>query len=83
MSTQASSALEWDSIRWAHSQGCAWYDMGGAPNAGIAQFKRSYRPEIRSHPVGSWTLYGLAALRRLSQVRHHPDETALSGRARL
>lgn len=42
--------LMWDLIRWAKQQGCAWFDMGGAieagatddPRAGISDFKRRF-----------------------------------------
>jgi len=54
-------ALQWAAMQWAKAQGCATYDMWGAPDAfdesdplwGVYQFKRGFRGKILRH-VGAW-----------------------------
>lgn len=47
-----SYAPVWDLIRWARTQGCTWFDMGGVsrdstgPTGGIAEFKRRFTDDI-------------------------------------
>ncbi len=54
-------ALQWEAIKWAKAQGCAVYDMWGAPDVfaesdplwGVYQFKRGFRGEFIQH-IGAW-----------------------------
>ncbi len=54
-------ALQWAAMRWAKAQGCATYDMWGAPDSfsesdplwGVYQFKRGFRGTVLRH-VGAW-----------------------------
>lgn len=66
--TSANAALVWDAIRWAHAEGCCWLDMLGAPDPGIAAYKRKFRPRVLRHPVGSWRAPGFETARRAQQV---------------
>jgi hypothetical protein len=52
--SQANAALIWDAVQWAHAKGCDWLDMLGAPNDGIAAYKRKFKPRVLPHPVASW-----------------------------
>ena len=53
--------LQWQAIKWARAQGCATYDMWGAPDVfdesdgmwGVYQFKRGFRGQIVRH-IGAW-----------------------------
>ena len=63
--TQANAALFWDAISWAAREGHVSMDMCGAPDPGIATFKRKFRPRIETHLVGRWSSPVLAAVRRL------------------
>lgn len=53
--------LQWEAIKWAKAQGCAVYDMWGAPDAfdesdslwGVYQFKRGFRGQLTRH-IGAW-----------------------------
>jgi hypothetical protein len=66
--TQAHSALVWDAIEWAHGQRCSWLDMLGAPDPGIAAYKRKFKPQIPQHPVASWQAPGFATAQRAHQT---------------
>lgn len=54
-------ALQWEAIQWAKSQGCALYDMWGAPDVfdesdslwGVYQFKRGFRGRVIRY-IGAW-----------------------------
>jgi hypothetical protein len=64
--TQANAALVWDAIQWAHAEGCGWLDMGGAPDPGIAAYKRKFKPRVEQHLLATWqspTFVGLQRLR--------------------
>ena len=53
--------LQWEAIKWARAQGCAIYDMWGAPDVfdesdsmwGVYQFKRGFRGQVVRH-MGAW-----------------------------
>ncbi len=53
--------LQWEAIRWAKAQGCATYDMWGAPNEfnesdsmwGVYEFKRGFRGTVTRY-IGAW-----------------------------
>ncbi len=53
--------LQWEGIRWAKEQGCAVYDMWGAPDEldesdpmwGVYRFKRGFGGEFVRH-IGAW-----------------------------
>lgn len=62
--TQANAALVWDAITWAAGEGYTILDMGGAPDPGIATYKRKFRPRIATHLVGRWRSPGLEMVRR-------------------
>ena len=71
-----SYGLMWDLIRWAHAQGATWFDMGGIsagshdssdPVGGISDFKRYFKPEVRT--VGAeFTLDGSSVVSMVSRV---------------
>jgi len=63
--TQANAALVWDAIQWAHGEGCAWLDMGGAPDPGIAAYKRKFRPRVEEHLLVTWQSPTFTGLQRL------------------
>jgi hypothetical protein len=63
--TQANTALVWDAITWAAGRECVQLDMCGAPDDGIAAYKRKFKPRVERHLVGRWEAPGLAVLRRL------------------
>lgn len=54
----------WESMKWAKSQGCEWFDMGGItsgtledaddPRGGISDFKRRFTEEV-IEVGGEWT----------------------------
>lgn len=54
-------ALQWAAMQWAKAQGCATYDMWGAPDVfdesdplwGVYQFKRGFRGMLARH-IGAW-----------------------------
>ncbi|MCY4145705.1 MAG: peptidoglycan bridge formation glycyltransferase FemA/FemB family protein [Chloroflexi bacterium] len=54
-------ALQWAALQWAKAQGCATYDMWGAPDVfaksdplwGVYQFKRGFRGNLVRH-IGAW-----------------------------
>lgn len=79
-------ALQWEAIKSAKAQGCAVYDMWGAPDAfaesdplwGVYQFKRGFRGEVIRH-IGAWDFapqpwlyhtYARVAPRLLRLLRH-------------
>ncbi|HEU5485832.1 MAG TPA: GNAT family N-acetyltransferase, partial [Microlunatus sp.] len=64
--TQAHAALVWDALTWASAQGYAALDMCGAPDPGIAAYKRKFKPRVETYLVGRWKAPGLAALRGLT-----------------
>ena len=53
--------LQWEAMRWAKAQGCAIYDMWGAPDEldesdplwGVYRFKRGFGGEFVRH-IGAW-----------------------------
>lgn len=53
--------LQWEALRWARAQGCARYDLWGAPDVfddsdplwGVYEFKRGFRGTVTRH-VGAW-----------------------------
>jgi peptidoglycan pentaglycine glycine transferase (the first glycine) len=53
--------LQWEAIQWAREQGCAVYDMWGAPDVldesdllwGVYRFKRGFGGEFVQH-IGAW-----------------------------
>jgi peptidoglycan pentaglycine glycine transferase (the first glycine) len=53
--------LQWEAMRWAREQGCAVYDMWGAPDAleesdslwGVYRFKQGFGGEFVEH-IGAW-----------------------------
>jgi lipid II:glycine glycyltransferase (peptidoglycan interpeptide bridge formation enzyme) len=53
--------LQWEAMRWAREQGCATYDMWGAPDVldesdplwGVYRFKRGFGGEFVRH-IGAW-----------------------------
>ncbi len=53
--------LQWEALRWARSQGCARYDLWGAPDVfdesdpmwGVYEFKRGFRGTVTRH-IGAW-----------------------------
>jgi len=53
--------VQWEGIRWAKSQGCAVYDMWGAPDQfnetdsmwGVYRFKRGFGGEV-FRTIGAW-----------------------------
>jgi CelD/BcsL family acetyltransferase involved in cellulose biosynthesis len=65
--TQANAALVWDAITWAAGAGYATLDMCGAPDPGIAVYKRKFRPRTETYLVGRWQAPTLAAVRRLGR----------------
>lgn len=89
--------LQWEAIRWAKAQGCAVYDLWGAPDHfvesdplwGVYNFKRGFRGTIVRH-IGAWdytpippfyALYTRAWPRVLGWLRRHRSPT-LSGAPR-
>lgn len=64
-STHANAALVWDAITWAAAEGYDVLDMCGAPDPGIAVYKKKFRPRIEQHLVGRWQAPGLDRLHRL------------------
>lgn len=54
-------ALQWTAMQWAKAQGCALYDLWGAPDVfdesdrlwGVYQFKRGFRGQLVRH-IGAW-----------------------------
>ena len=72
--TQAHSALVWDAIEWAHAAKCSWLDMLGAPDPGIAAYKRKFKPQILSHPVASWQAPGFATAQRAHAAFGLPED---------
>ncbi|MYD39253.1 MAG: peptidoglycan bridge formation glycyltransferase FemA/FemB family protein [Chloroflexi bacterium] len=54
-------ALQWAALQWAKAQGCAVYDMWGAPDVfaesdplwGVYKFKRGFRGTLVRH-IGAW-----------------------------
>ncbi len=54
-------ALQWEAMQWAREQGCATYDMWGAPDVldesdplwGVYRFKRGFGGEFVRH-IGAW-----------------------------
>ncbi len=73
--TQANAALIWDAVEWAYAQGYDWLDMLGAPNAGIAAYKRKFKPQVLPHPVGTWAAPGVVAAVRV-QTRMRSSTTS-------
>jgi hypothetical protein len=63
--TQANAALVWDAVQWAHAEGCAWLDMGGAPDPGIDAYKRKFKPRVEQHLLVTWQSPTFVALQRL------------------
>ena len=53
--------LQWEALRWAKAQGCARYDLWGAPDVfdesdsmwGVYEFKRGFRGTVTRH-IGAW-----------------------------
>jgi lipid II:glycine glycyltransferase (peptidoglycan interpeptide bridge formation enzyme) len=53
--------LQWEALRWARAQGCARYDLWGAPDVfdesdsmwGVYEFKRGFRGTVTRH-IGAW-----------------------------
>lgn len=64
-------ALQWEAIRWAKAQGCAIYDLWGAPDVfdesdplwGVYEFKRGFRGTV-TRTVGAWDYAPYPALYR-------------------
>jgi hypothetical protein len=71
-STQANSALVWDAVQWAHAEGCSWLDMLGAPDPGIAAFKRKFKPRALHQPQATWQMPGIATAKRWRQSLRPP-----------
>jgi lipid II:glycine glycyltransferase (peptidoglycan interpeptide bridge formation enzyme) len=66
--TSANAALVWDALTWAHADGCGWLDMLGAPDPGIAAYKRKFKPRVLEHPVGSWRAPGFALAQKAQRA---------------
>lgn len=77
--------LQWEAMQWAREQGCAIYDMWGAPDElndsdplwGVYRFKKGFGGEFVRH-IGAWDfpvsrfgywLYSVAMPRALSMMR--------------
>jgi len=80
--SQANAALVWDAIAWAAAEGYATLDMCGAPDPGIAAYKRKFRPRVETHLVGRWQTPGVVALRRLGARHLTLDQPGYSPRIR-
>ncbi len=79
--TQANAALIWDAVEWAHAQGYDWLDMLGAPNAGIAAYKRKFKPQVLSHSVATWVAPGVAAAVKVKSRLRGATASARSAKA--
>lgn len=63
--------LQWEALRWASAQGCARYDLWGAPDVfdesdsmwGVYEFKRGFRGTVTRH-IGAWDFAPYPALYR-------------------
>lgn len=64
--------LQWEAIRWARAQGCAVYDMWGAPDTfdesdrlwGVWRFKAGFNGEVVRF-IGAWDYPARPLLYRL------------------
>ncbi len=83
-------ALQWAAMQWAKAQGCATYDMWGAPDVfdesdplwGVYQFKRGFRGQLLRH-IGAWDFapqpwlyraYETILPRLLDRMRAHQND---------
>lgn len=87
--------LQWEAMQWAREQGCAVYDMWGAPDEldesdplwGVYRFKQGFGGEFVHH-IGAWDfpvspigywLYSTAMPRVLAAMRHRYWRSAGDG----
>ena len=70
--------LQWEAIRWARAQGCAEYDLWGAPDApdpryplwGVYNFKQGFGGRFVRH-LGVWATHPTAVCTQLTRACCH------------